>query len=207
MCVSWCWAPGNELAFGTAELKAEEVSVLVSVSISHSHCAAQQQLLNPKTPVASSSLWWVNHQASQVPKHLAAQTVLITLSCIRYNCLFSLWPPVSIFHLQLCYSQRSEMQRGIYFEVTAINFLCTDKQSWPIILGRKTCSAATPQHGLALLLCQEQPQLWHCPGAITGIKTSLFFWTSQKPLKSYDFDEDFEKKREIKSFIWYQSSP
>lgn len=69
-CVNSCWAPSNELTFGTTELKAEEVSVLVSVSISHTDCAAQQQLLNPKNPVPSSSLKWVNHQTSQVSKYL-----------------------------------------------------------------------------------------------------------------------------------------
>ena len=62
--------------------------------------------------------------------------------------------------------------------------------------------AAPPQHGLALLSCQEQPQPWHCPGAIAGTTASLFFnhWTPWKPLKSCGFSEDYEKKRESKSF-------
>lgn len=43
--------------------------------------------------------------------------------------------------------------------------------------------AAPPRHGLALLLCQEQPQQWHCPGAVAATTASLFFkfWTPQKP--------------------------
>lgn len=69
--------------------------------------------------------------------------------------------------------------------------------------------AASPHRGLALLLCQEQPQRWHCPGTVAGTTASLFFkhWTPQKPPKSCVFNEDYEKKRESKSFIWCQSSP
>lgn len=42
--------------------------------------------------------------------------------------------------------------------------------------------AALLLHGLALLSCQEQPQQWHCPGAVAGTTASLFFkyWTAQK---------------------------
>lgn len=69
--------------------------------------------------------------------------------------------------------------------------------------------AAPPRCVLALLLCREQPERWHCPGAVAGTTASLFFklWTPQKPPSLVFSMKTMRRREKAKSFIWYQSSP
>lgn len=63
--------------------------------------------------------------------------------------------------------------------------------------------AALPQHGLALLSCQEQPQQWHCPGAVAGTTASLFFkyWTPQKLQRPVFFMKTTRKREKGRVLI------